>query len=394
MTSHPEREVKSQAELLRDLLEGGPEIQVRALARLAQIGDADALDGVIDYLTRQAGDVSGGSLKTLNVLAHKYTPASRYELAEVLLPVLGSENWQQRQIAVRLLNAHPSEMAIDALRELIADAREKLEVEQRRRFSPIRMNVERTLNEAILALANCGRLLALPDVLDLLEDPVLRIMATRALGMIGSDTERLRLEELAEDYDPRVRDSAQWSLGLMDERLEQFLNPPDEMPDPPPDRLHPLYWAHRQLVADDDSLNQFLVVRVAVEHIILDEFISEGRGLEECTVVLRSYAGDQPPDFRTGEGDLVGAWRYTWEGPALTRLAEVPPPPAIVGISGAQWHGPQIIIAMPETLLVTGNGLVSLDALFDPRYGHGGLYHITQDRGEWSFLLRRRTWAT
>ncbi|GAB4468051.1 MAG: hypothetical protein Kow00124_01820 [Anaerolineae bacterium] len=393
MSSQPEGDIKTQEELLNDLEYGTPEERTAALSHLALVGDADALDAVVEYLQEHSPN-DGGGLSALNVLAHKYMPANRYGLAEVVIPYLSDDSWHHRLIAVRLLNTHPNEMAIEPLRELVYEAREKAVVEQRRRFSPIRLHVERTLGESILALANCGRLLVLPDILDLLEDPSLRVIATRALGVIGSDTERPRLEDLIEDGDPNVRDAAQWALGLMDERMEQFLNPPSEIPEPPPDRLHPVYWAHRQLHAHDDPLIQFLVVRLAIEHLLLDTYMGEGRGLEQCSIVLRSHQGAEPPDFRSQPGTPVGAWRYTWMGPTLRRL-EGPPPviPTIPPSPGRGWSGAAIVLSYPAGLSQAGSGLISLDGVFEPSFGRGGHYRVARRSGEWSFVLHKRTWA-
>src|SRR5262249_48593736 len=146
----------------------------------------------------------------------------------------------------------------------------KIVAEQYSRFSAVKMAAERTLAESMMALASCGKLIALPDILGFMDESELRPLATRALGLIGSETERPRLEDLTEDEGIRVRDSGRWSLGLMDERIEMLTNPPAQPQEPPPDRMHPVYWAHRNLIASDDALLQFVIVRVAIEHLILD----------------------------------------------------------------------------------------------------------------------------
>jgi hypothetical protein len=224
-------------------------------------------------------------------------------MAEGLIPYLSADEWSQRLVATRLLSTHPSELATGDLRNVVQASIEKLTSEQSSRFSPARMVAERVLVESIMALANCGRLSALPDILDYLEDTNLRPIAVRALGVVGSETERDRLEDLVEDPDSRVRDGAQWALGLMDERIEQLTNPPDQIPEPPPDRLHPVYWAHRVLEASDDDLLQFLIVRIAVEHLMLDPFLSEGRVPEECLITIRRFVGNNPPEWRANRRD-------------------------------------------------------------------------------------------
>ncbi len=387
---------RTQDELLRDLQYGSPEEQEETLMRLAAVGEAELLDAVVDYLRDQPPvDMGRRALESLRVLANKYLPVDRYRLAEVLIPFLSSDSWEQRLIAVRLMNTYPNELSIEATRDLIEDAREKVATEQQRRFSPARILAERTLGEAIMSLANAGRLLVLPDILDMLEDPALRIVATRALGIIGSETERLHLEDLIEDPDPRVRDAAQWGLGLMDERAEQFLNPPTEIPEPPPDRLHPLYWAHRQLYAADNDLIQFMVVRVAIEHLMLDLFLGDGRVPETCTIQMRRYQGDTPPQALSDETEIIGVWEYTWQGPTLRRLDVTAASPARPPRPGEpSSRRASITITCPETLPYEEDGLVSFDCRFEPFFGRGWIYKISRRDGDWTFAMQRRTWTT
>jgi hypothetical protein len=394
-SNQPGPEDRTQAELLHDLQFGTPDEQEAALERLAAVGEAEALDAVVEFLYNQPGDQAGSGLEALRVLANKYLPLDRYGLAEVLIPFLSAEDWQQRLHSVRLLNTYPNELTIEPIRELIDEAHEQIYAEHSRRSSSMtRALVERTLAEAIMALANGGRLLALPDILEMLEDPALRIVATRAVGVIGSETERLRLEDLAEDRDPRVRDAAQWAMSLMDERAEQFLNPPVDPPQPPPDRLNQVYWAHRQLVASDDDLLQFLVMRVAVEHLILDQFLSEGRLPEACTIVVRRYVGDTPPDHRHNRAEVVGAWEYQWQGPQIRRQVE----PGTGAARPQAFHmlgrGALITISYPEALPQEETGLVSFDCQFQPFMGQGWIYRISRRDQGWTFVRQQRTWST
>lgn len=395
MTTQPGPDDRTYDELLHDLRYGSQDEQEEALERLAAVGEAEALDAVVDYLRDQPPGSVGAGLEALRILANKYMPTDRYSLAEVLIPYLSADDWGQRLASVRLLNTYPNELAVEPLRQLIDEAREKVYAERQQRASAARILAERTLGEAIMALANGGRLLALPDVLDLMEDPALRVVATRALGVIGSETERLRLEDLCEDADPRVRDAAQWALGLMDERAEQFINPPADFPEPPPDRLHPVYWANRQLVADErDDLIQFLVTRVAIEHLMLDQLFSEGRVPETCYIMVRCYEGDEPPHHRQNDAEIVGAWEYSWHGPELHRL------PLDDAISQARRPGlslgreASIIISYPQNLPFKETGLVSFDCRLGPFFGQGWIYRVIRRDDGWTFIRQRRTWSS
>jgi hypothetical protein len=386
---------RTQSELLNDLRYGSPQAQAEALARLSAVGEAEALDAVVDYLREQPPGSNETALEALKVLANKYVPLDRYSLAEAVVPFLGADDWAQRLAATRLMSTHPSELATDSLRAMVFDARDKVAQERGQRFSSLRVVAERTLAEGILAMAYCGRLLALPDILALLDDRSLRALATRAVGIIGSETERPRLEELAEDDDYRVRDAAQWALGLMDERIEQFTRPPDQIPELPPDRLSPVYWAHRQLYASDDDLIQFLIVRVAVEHLLLDTFLGDGRLPEQCIIQVRRYEGDTPPDHRSNTAELVGTWRYQFHGPDLIALDDPPPSPRPGGLPGLMMGRVSTIVAsFPATLPAEGEGLVSFDCLFDPFVGRGWLYHVARRESGWTFSRVRRTWSS
>jgi hypothetical protein len=389
MSILPGSDDRTQAELLDNLRYGTQDEQEQALERLTAVGEAEALDAVVEHLCEHPAHATKAALDALRVLANKYMPVDRYSLAEALIPYLESNDWEKRLGAARLLNAHPNELAVEPLRDLVYDARQRVYEERGRRTSTARMLAERTLGEGIMALANCGRLLALPDILELLEDPALQIVATRALGVIGSETERLTLDELCEHADPRVRDAAQWGLGLMDERAEQFMNPPAVPPEPPPDRLSPVYWTHRQLEADAaDDLLQFLIVRVAIEHLMLDEYLSEGRVPERCTIMVRRYAGATPPERQQTAGEPVGIWEYSWYGPTLRRRTAPPRPGhALRGRSGT------ITIIYPEDLPYDGTGLVSFECRLGSFSGEGWIYRVERRGGEWMFARQRRSWS-
>lgn len=384
---------RTQSELLNDLRFGSPQVQEEALSQLTAVGEAEALDAIIDYLRDQPPGTCDVGLDAVRVLANKYMPVDRYGLADAVIPFLSSEQWAHRLTATRLLSVHPNELATDALRDLVDEARTKLIEERRNRLSPQRIIVERTLVEGVLAMAYSGRLLVLPDVIEMLEDRALRALATRAIGIIGSETERDRLEDLAEDEDFRVRDAAQWALGLMDERIEMFTRPPDQIPEPPPDRLSPVYWAHRQLFASEDELIQFLVVRVAVEHLLLDALLSDNRVPEQCLIITRRYDGQVPPDFRSGEAEVTGLWRYLFHGPDLIELEASSIPPTARGGLGTG-RSSSITVSYPAALDYSDEGLVSFDCLFEPLAGRGWLYRITRQDGTWTFKRVRKTWSS
>ena len=394
MSTQPGSDDRTQDELLHDLQYGSPDEQIKALGRLTAVGEAEALDAVIDYLQEPAPETAGHGLKALRVLANKYIPVDRYGLAEALIPFLSSQEWQHRLNAVRLLNTYPNELAVEPIRDLLYESRLIVYKERDRQSSPSRILAERTLSEGIMALANGGRLFALQDVLEMLGDPALRIVATRALGVIGSETERQRLEDLVEDRDPRVRDAAQWALGLMDERAEQFLNPPTEIPEPPPGRLHPIYWSHRQLTADDNSLLQFLVVRMGIEHLVLDQFISEGRVPELCTIVVRCYDGETLPDHRHNEAEIVGIWEYNWHGPRIRKRALTTSSGERGRKAAPRGRGALLTASYPRCLPDEQSGLVSFDCQFQPFMGQGWIYHVYTRDGEWTFARQRQTWTT
>jgi HEAT repeat protein len=395
MTNPSAPEGKTQAELLNDLKNGSPQEQEQAVIRLGAVGDAESLDAVVEFLRSQADGARGPALDTLRVLANKYMPLDRYGMAEAVIPFLSASEWSQRFMATRLLNTHPSELATGRLREVVQEAMDKVIAEQGTRFSTVKMLAERTLAESIMALASCGKLSALADIVRYLDNSELRPIAARALGMIGSETERDRLEDLTEDTDIRVRDSAQWALGLMDERIEMLTNPSAQPPEPPPDRMHPAYWAHRNLIASDDDLIQFLIVRLSIEHLILDPFFSDGRVPEECLITLRQYEGDTPPEFRFNRAEIVGLWQYQFQGPELGQVekpASPLPPPAFRPGSAAN-RGASITVTYPITLPQTGEGLVSFDCLFG-FFGRGWIYHVARQNEEWTFAQVRRTWAS
>jgi HEAT repeat protein len=390
----PDPQARSQTELIYDLNHGTPSQQAEALSRLTAVGDAEALDAVVEYLQDTPAVSGEAGLGALQVLVNKYVPYDRYGLADVLISFIEAGDWQKKLGAVRLLSAYPNELAVPSLRVLIDEARDEIVTGSSRLLSAFNL-AERTLQEAIIALASCGRVNALPDILELLDDPGLRPVATRALGLVNSETERLRLEDLCEDDDVRVRDSAQWALGLMDERIEQLSRPPDQIPEPPPDRLSPIYWAHRCLFASDDDLLQFLIVRMGIEHLILDHFIGEGRVPEQCRIIVRSYQGSTPPGLRSDAAETVGAWRYNWVGPRLRRVG-IPDRPTSdeTHPRRARLRGARILITYPETLSSEGEGLVGFDCLFGPSLSQGYLYHVAWRDGDWTFALVRHTWSS
>jgi hypothetical protein len=384
---------RTHAELLIDLRNGSRQAQEEALARLAAVGEAEALDAIVNYLGDQPPGEGGAGLDALRVLAYKYAPVDRYGLADALIPFLAADQWDQRLTSARLLSVHPNELATDALRDLVYEARDRLEEERRNRTSNLRSVVERTLVEGVMAMAYSGRLLVLPDVIEMLDDRPLRALATRAIGIIGSETEVDRLEELAEDEDYRVRDAAQWALGLMDERREMLMRPPDQMPEPPPERLSPIYWAHRQLYTGDDDVVQFLVVRVAIEHLLLDARLSESTVPEQCTIILRRYEGQTPPEFKSSEPEIVGMWRYYFQGPDLVELEIPKNPPATPPVPGASMaRTPSITITYPVDLPWCDEGIVSFDCLIEPRKWESSHFRIMRRDidGAWSFYLLRK----
>jgi len=396
MTNPPAPDGRTLAELLHDLRHGSLQEQEQALLRLGAVGDAESLDAVVDLMGSLPDELRNTALDTLRILANKFMPLDRYGMAEALIPYLASADWAQRLVSTRLLNTHPSELATEDLRTVVQESIDRLTGEQNGRFSPARMVAERVLVESIMALANCGRLGALRDILDFLDDVNLRPIAVRALGLVGSETERDRLEDLVEDPDIRVRDGAQGALGLMDERIEQLTNPPDQIPEPPPDRLHPVYWAHRALEASDDDLLQFLIVRIAVEHLMLDPFLSEGRVPEECLITVRRFVGNNPPEWRANRAEIIGVWQYLFQGPELSRMEKPAPagPPQLPrpGLPGSRGAG--ITVSYPANIEEKGEGLVSFDCLFGPFFGRGWVYHVARRDGAWTFSLVRRTWAS
>lgn len=396
MSTQPSQDDRTQSELLNDLRYGSPAAQEEALVRLAAVGEAEALDAVVDYLRSQPQGTSDAGFEALRVLAVKYLPLDRYSFAEALIPYLSVDEWSQRLAATRLLYSYPNEMATEPLRDLLWEAYDKVLEERRSRFSAARMLAERTLVESVQALAACGRLTVQSDMLQLLDDRALRPLATRGLGIIGSETDRDRLEDLAEDDDVRTRDAAQWALRLMDERADQFTRPPNEIPEPPPDRITPTYWAHRLLDASEDDFIQFLVVRVAVEHLMLDGLLLDGRMPEQCVITLREYEDGFPPEYRTNSAPIVGAWRYYAYGPQLEPIEvadrnATPPMPR----PGLTQRESNITISYPKTLPNHDDeGLVSFDCLFEPFLGRGWVYRITWRAAGWTFAPVRRTWSS
>ncbi len=397
MHSSPGERGKTQEEFIHDLRDGSATDQRKALESLALIGDADALDEIIHYLQRNP-DQTGQALKTLNVLAHKFFPDSRYDLADVVLPYLKASSWFQRLTAVRIFNTHPSELVVEPLHDLIDQGLTQLNEEEKKRFSFSKTQIEITLAEAITAIANCGKTTVLSDILAWLDNPLTRIAATRGLGIIGLETERPHLLELTEDRDPRVRDASQWALALMDDRQSQLDIPPDQVPEPPPDRLNPIYWSHRQLVASpDDEIIQVLVVRIAIEHLILDTFINQGRALDTCHIILREYASETPPEAgSTITSRQTGVYFYQWQGPVLGEALNTNPklPVPHTFFTQSTWPGPTIAIYYPEDLLSKGDGMIGTHLYFDPQYGRGAEYRLVERDGRWIFTLVKKTWTT
>src|SRR6185503_14837731 len=164
MTNPSAPEGKTQAELLNDLKNGSPQEQEQAVIRLGAVGDAESLDAVVEFLRSQPDGARGPALDALRVLANKYMPLDRYGMAEAVIPFLSASEWSQRFMATRLLNTHPSELATGRLREVVQEAMDKVIAEQGMRFSTVKMLAERTLAESIMALASCGKLAALADI--------------------------------------------------------------------------------------------------------------------------------------------------------------------------------------------------------------------------------------
>jgi hypothetical protein len=331
----------------------------------------------------------------LQVLATKYIPTDRYSLTELLLPFLELDDWNRRLVVVRLLTIHPNELAVDPLREVIAEARAEVENARQR---PSRPFAEPTLNallgESILALAHCGHMSVLPDITEFLEDPMLRPVAVQALGIIGTDSDRPQLEDYAEDDDVRVRDAAQWSLGLMDDRLAQLMAGPEGWPEPPPGRLHPLYWMHRQLFASNDPLLQFLVIRIAIEHILLDRFHPERRVPRACIIVARRFPDEDALRAASSyeEGERVGGWVYQGDGPVLRPYRGPERPGRQKGKKNLpSWASfrPAIVIRYPATLEEKGHGLAYFERYIFPLRMPMWEYYLRREEDGWEFYCSR-----
>lgn len=382
---------RNREELLHTLEHGAPNEQDAALVRLADVGDAKVLDAVIAHLTPKLPHISPTGLRVLQVLANKYTPTDRYSLTELLVPSLETNDWNRRLAVVRLLATHPNELSVEHLRSLIDEVRNEID---HSRQSPTRPFVGQTLNtllgETILALAHCGHMSVLPDITEFLEDPGLQPVAVQAMGIIGTDSDRPQLEEYAEDDDVRVRDAAQWALGVMDTRLEQLMAGPDGWPEPPPDRLLPVYWMHRQLYASENPLLQFLVTRIAIEHVLLDRFFADRRNPRICTITARRFADEDSLRAAASyqEGERVGGWLYRGNGPTLEpydgperskmrdRGKGAP--------SWATWR-PSIVIRYPATLEEKGHGIISLERYIFPLPMPTWEYYLKHEDNRWEF---------
>jgi hypothetical protein len=386
---------RTQEELLHTLEHGAPDEQDVALARLADVGDAEALDAVIAHLRARLPHISRAGLRVLEVLANKFAPIDRYSLTELLIPSLEMGDWNQRLAIVRLLATHPNELAVDNLRQLIAEVRQEIE---NTRLRPARPFAEPTLNallaEAILAMAHCGHMNVLPDITEFLEDPPLRPVAVQALGIIGTDSDRPQLEEYAEDDDVHVRDAAQWALGMMDDRLAQLMAGPEGWPEPPPDRLLPVYWTHRQLFATDDPLVQFLVTRIAIEHLLLDRFFFERRNPRMCVITARRFPDEEalqaaPP---REEGERVGGWLYRGDIPSLEPYDGPDRPGPMRREKGApswvSWR-PSIVIRYPATLEGRGYGMVICERHLFPLPMPRWEYYLRREEDKWEFYCYR-----
>ena len=133
---------------------------------------------------------------------------------------------------------------------------------------------------------------------------------------------------------------------------------------------------------------------MAIEHLVLDNFIGEGRIPEQCRVIVRSYQGSTPPGFKSEETETVGAWRYNWVGPRLRQVG-IPDQPTADSSHPrrSRLRGARIIITYPEKLSSEGEGRVGFDCLFGPSFSQGFLYHVAWRDGDWTFALVRDTWS-
>ncbi len=393
--SEQKPDYRTQEELLHTLEHGAPNEQDAALARLADVGDAEALDAVITYLSTRLPHISPTGLRVLQVLANKYTPLDRYSLTELLVPFLQTGDWNRRLAIVRLFATHPNELAVEHLRQLIAKTRQEIENARQR---PARPFAEPTLNtllaETILALAHCGHMSVLPDITEFLEDPPLRPVAVQALGIIGTDSDRPQLEEYAEDDDVRVRDAAQWALGMMDDRLAQLMAGPEGWPEPPPDRLLPVYWAHRQLLAASDPLLQFLVTRIAIEHILLDRFFFERRNPRICAIIARRFPNEDALRAASSPegGERMGGWLYRGDILSLEPYDGPERPGPMRREQGApswvSWR-PSIVIRYPVTLEERGHGIAFFERYLFPLPMPVWEYYLKREEDKWEFYCYR-----
>ena len=386
---------RTQEDLLRALANGAPDEQDVALAHLADVGDAEALDAVVAYLGSKQSPVSQAGLRALLILASKYMPSDRYGLTELLAPFLGAGDWNRRLSVVRLLATHPNELAVEYLRRLIAEAREEIGRVRQRPMRPFaEPALQAVIGETILAMAHCGMMSVLSDITEFMEDQALRPIAVQALGIIGTDSDRPQLEEYAEDDDVRVRDAAQWALGVMDDRLRQLMTGAEGWPEPPPDRLLPFYWAHRQLVASEDPLLQCLVVRIAVENILLDRFFAERRNPRACIIVARRFPDEDALRAAASyqEGERVGGWTYRGDGPALEPYdgpERQEPVKRGQGLpSWASWR-PAIVIRYPATLEEEGYGVAFFERFLFPLPMPMWEYYLKRAGDKWEFYCYR-----
>jgi len=365
------------------------------LAHLADAGDAETLDSVITYLGSSQSSLSQVGLRALLILASKYMPSDRYGLTELLAPFLETGDWNRRLAIVRVIATHPNELAVERLRHLIAEARDEIERVRHRPMRPFaEPALQAVIGETILAMAHCGMMSVMADIAEFMEDPTLRPAAVQALGIVGTDSDRPQMEEYAEDDDVRVRDAAQWALGIMDDRLQQLMAGPEGWPEPPPDRLLPIYWAHRRLIASEDPLLQCLVTRIAIENVLLDRFFSERRTPRVCVVAARRFPDENALRAASSyqEGERVGGWLYRGDGPALEPFDGPERPEPVKRGQGlpswASWR-PTVVIRYPATLEEDGYGVAFFERYLFPLPMPMWEYYLKHVGDKWEFYCYR-----
>jgi len=128
---------------------------------------------------------------------------------------------------------------------------------------------------------------------------------------------------------------------------------------------------------------------------LLDAFMSDGRVPDQCTIQVRRYEGDVPPDHRSNTGDVIGVWKYQFYGPDLVEQ-DLPAPPFLPSINQPPFplgRASTITISYPTDLPFNQEGLVSFDCVFDPFTARGWVYHVARREGSWTFSQVRQTWS-